>query len=349
MRLLTTVLLGALAATAQQSSDVLLRQTFETDTAGWVAMGVGAAVQATNHALSLTYEPRPKQIAAAVLPASPAFDRFQRLRFRARTDYDTAVGVILSEKEPGGRYMASFWSPANTWQEIELTPADFIVNDGPGDPVDADGKLDTDSLQGIGIFDLGEFFGALPDNPEFPVVINRPSGMHSILLEDFRVLSSPRQRPSAGVIDVFDRDFLRWLTLGGMDLRLSDSGNPLRMRALQARYQQVEGQFEVLLRPLSNIDLSKATRLAFDIASEHESTLVVSLELKQGARYNLTIYPPGGRELFHVNLKLADFEGPGTLDPAKLKSLGITDITAASGGAPATNTIWIGKVETLSN
>jgi hypothetical protein len=251
MRLLATFVLGALAATAQQSSEVLLRQTFETDTAGWAALGPGAAVHAANHALSLTYEPRPKQIAAALLPAPPAFDHFQRLRFRAKTDYDTALGVILSERAPGGWYVASFWPPANTWQEIELTPADFIVNDGPGDPVDPDGKLDTDSLQGIRIFDLAKFFGALPDNPEFPVVINRPSGSHTILLEDFRVLSSPRQ--------------------------------------------------------------------------------------------------PGGRELFHVNLKLADFEDAGKLDPAKLKSLGITGITAASGGAPATNTIWIGKVETLSN
>ena len=349
MRLLTTFVLGALAATAQQSSDVLLRQTFETDTAGWAALGPGAAVHATNHALSLTYEPRPKQITAAFLPASPAFARMQRIRFRARSDYDTALAVVLSEKEPGGRYIASFWAPANTWQEIELTPADFVVTDGPGDPVDADGKLDTDSLQGIGIFDLAEFFAALPDSPEFPVAINRPSGTHTILLEDFRLLSSSRQRPGAGVIDAFDRDFLQWITLGGMDLKLSYAGNPLETRALQAKYQQAEGQFGLLLRPLSNFDLSQATRLAFDIASEHESTLVISLELKQGGRYNLTIYPPGGREPFHVNLKLSDFEGPGKLDPAKLKSLGITDITVASGGAPATNMIWIGKVETLSN
>jgi hypothetical protein len=121
------------------------------------------------------------------------------------------------------------------------------------------------------------------------------------------------------------------------------------VRALQAKYAQAEGQFEVLLRPLSNMDLSKATRLAFDIASEHESTLIVSMELKQGARYNQTIYPPGGRERFHVNLKLSDFEGPGKLDPTKLKSLWITDVTAAAGGATGNNTIWIGKVETLSN
>jgi hypothetical protein len=350
MRLLATVVLSTLAATAQQSPDVLLRQTFETGTDGWAAFGPGAAVHASNRTLALTYEPRPKQIGAAFLPASPAFAHFGRLRFRARSDYDTALGVILSEKQPGGgRYLASFWSPANTWQDIELTPADFVVTDGPGDPVDADGKLDTDSLEGVGIFDLAGFFGALPENPDFPVIINRPSGTHTILIEDFQLLSTAGPSPGAGAIDLFDRGFLRWFTLGGMELKLSASGNPLGMRALQAKYEQAEGQFQILLRPLSSFDLSKATRLEFDIASEKESTLVISLELKEGARYNLTIYPPGGRESFHVNLKLSDFEGSGKLDPAKLKSLAITDITAAASGAPGTNTIWIGKVETLSN
>ncbi|MBZ5622370.1 MAG: hypothetical protein LAQ69_27105 [Acidobacteriia bacterium] len=124
--------------------------------------------------------------------------------------------------------------------------------------------------------------------------------------------------------------------------------------ALAAAAQQssellLHQKFENDAGRLANCDLSKAAGLAFDIASEHESTLVVSLESKQGKRYTVTIYPPGGREVFHVKLKLADFQGPGRLDPAELKSLAISDITAASGGAPASNTIWIGKVETLSN
>jgi hypothetical protein len=350
MRLLIALVLGAVAATAQQSPDVVLHQTFETDTAGWAAFGQGAAVHVTNHALALTYEVRPKQIAAAFLSVSAAFARLQQLRFRVKSDHDTALGVILSEKQPGGgNYNAWFWAPANTWQDIELAPADFVASDGPTDPVDADGKLDTDSLQGIGIVDIAQLFAGAPDNPEFPVVIDRASGAHTILVEDFQVLGTPRQHPAAGVIDTFDRGFLQWVTLGGMELKLSTADNPLGKRALQAKYQQVEGQFELLTRRLSNFDLSKAASLAFDIASEQESTMVISLELKQGGRYNLTIYPPGRREVFHVNVKLADFEGPGKLDPAQLKSLTIADITSANGGAPATNTIWIGKVETLSN
>ena len=66
-------------------------------------------------------------------------------------------------------------------------------------------------------------------------------------------LGRARAEVVAGTIDIFDRSFLRWITLGGMDLKLSASGNPLGMRALQAKYQQAEGQFSLLLRPLSNL------------------------------------------------------------------------------------------------
>ncbi len=57
------------------------------------------------------------------------------LRFRARTDHDTTIGVVLSERKPGGgNYVAMFWSPANSWQQVELTPRDFALSDSPTDP-----------------------------------------------------------------------------------------------------------------------------------------------------------------------------------------------------------------------
>ena len=72
----------------------------------------------------------------------------------------------------------------------------------------------------------------------------------------------------------------------------------------------------------------------------------------QGPRFSATIYPPAGRKVFHVNLSLDTFEqdqsGPGKLDPSRLKSIAITDVTAAGGGDAGSNTIWIGKVEALN-
>src|SRR5260370_41528593 len=115
------------------------------------------------------------------------------------------------------------------------------------------------------------------------------------------------------------------------------------------------------MRRLSNFDLAKAKRVSFDIASEHDTTLVISLELKKpggaGPRYTATIYPPANRKVFHVNLALSDFQpdqtqpnsSPAKLDPSQLNSIAIMDISSSAGGDAGPNTIWIGKLEALTN
>jgi hypothetical protein len=274
-----------------------------------------------------------------------------------KTDHATALGLLLSEKKPGGgNYSAWFWSPANTWQWIEFTPADFTLSDGPNDPKDADGKLDLADVEGIGLFDLGQFFAQMPENPDFHVVVHVEKGQHTITMESFEVLSSPPALPplpSGGLrLSTLDRNFLDWVTLGGMNLKLNPGPNPLNGAALEASYQQMEGQLQLLVKRVNSAGMDKAKRLVFDIASEHDVTLMVSLEMTrpgggQGPRFTLPIYPPGGKEVFHVNLALADFQGDGKFDPAQWRSLAIVDITVAGGGVPEANTIWIGNVAAL--
>ena len=292
-----------------------------------------------------------------MLPAPGALATMRRMRFRIKTDHDTAVAVLLSEKKPGGDYTALFWAPAGAWQTIELTPADFSLNNGPNDPVDADGKLDLDQVQGVAILDLAHFLGSMPENSAFPVIVSRPSGTHTLTLAGFEVLDTsapPRAANKDQIpIDSFDRGFLEWMTLGGMKLKLSPRDNPLHAPALEAEYEQIEGQYSVLIRRLSSVNLSAAKRLVFDIASDRDVTLALSLD--SGARYTLTIFPPSGRKVFHVNLDLASFErdqnspvgAPARVDPSRLKSLTITDINAAAGGDVGTNTIWIGNLAAL--
>jgi hypothetical protein len=316
----------------------------QTETANWIAFGAGASLRAEHGVMSMQYSPGAKGPSAAALPTPGGLAGMRRIRLRVRSDYDTAFALMLSEKQPGGgNYSAIFWSPANTWQQIEFAPSDFAVGDGPNDPVDADGKLDLDAVQNIGLFDLTQMFAQAPPS-EAPLVINRPTGAHTVEVEKFEVVTTG-EPVSAGAIDRFERDFVQWFSPGGMKLRISASENPLRTRALAATYQQVEGQVPVLVRRLTNFDLSKAGRIAFDVASERESTVVLAFEQKNGARYSLQIFPPGGREVFHVDLKLTDFEGPGELKPALLKTLSIADITASAGGAEGSNTLWIGRVE----
>lgn len=344
------VLFTALLASAQQTPEVLLHQDFETDSTVWSAVGLGSSVSIThqsgqahsgNGALAFTYQLKRGQIAAAVMPAPPALSQMQRLRFWVKTDHDTPGAVLLSEAKPGGgNYTAWFWAPANTWQQIELSPADFVLSDGPQDPKDPDGKLDLDQLQAVGILDLGSFLA--PPAPAAP---------HTLWVDDFEALGGPApSAPSSMRIDNFDRGFIPWITSGVMNLKLAAPDNPLHEPALEASYDETDAPRPVLLRRIGNHDLSRAGRLDFDVASDEDVTLVVALEVNrpgvaQGPRFTLPIYPPGKREVFHVSVKLEDFQGQGVLDPAQLKTLIITDPAGAGDAVGTHNRIWIGKVE----
>jgi len=345
MRTICSLLFVVGAAAAQS----LLHHTFTDGPSGWTVLGQGS-VNAAAGVLEFSYEVKPKQFAFAVLPAPREAARLKRIRFRVKTDHDTAVAMLLSEKKPGGgNYTATFWAPAGAWQTIELAPGDFNAADGPNDPVDADGKLDLDQLDGIGIIDLAHFFAAQPENPEFPLIVDRSTGAHTLQLADFEMLGSVGQARPAMTIDRFDRGYVEWITMGGVKLQLAASGNPLSMNALEAAYEQTQGHYGILLHRLSHLDLGQAKGLAFDIASKTDATVIVTLELKNGHRFNQTIYPPGDREVFHVKLSFSDFTGDGKLDPAQLKSLALVDVSAAEGGGGQSNTLWIGKVECVTN
>ena len=347
------------AGFAQVENDVVYRQTFQDDTGSWTALGDSASVsRATDsHGLVFSYELAPKIFSGVVSPAPADFVKMQRIRFRVKTDHATAMGVLLSEKKPaGGNYSAWFWSPANTWQWIELTPADFSLNDGPDDAKDPDGKLDLDEVEAVGLFDLGQFFAQVEGNSRLPLTVHLDKGRHTATVESFEVLSSPAApltKPANALrLGMLDRNFTDWVTLGGMDLKLDSGSNPLHAPALEANYKQASGQFQLLLRRVTGTEMGQAKRLVFDIASERDVTLMVSLEMHrpgggQGPRFTLPIYPPGGKEVFHVSLDLADFQGDGKFDPAHWRSLAIVDITAAGGGDAEANTIWIGNVAAL--
>jgi hypothetical protein len=321
---------------------MLWHQTFESATSGWVPLGEGSTVRSSGAAMAFDYTLAPKRMAILAMHAPAALARSGRMRFSLKTDHATAMAVLLMEKKPGGgNYMAWFWAPANEWQAVDLTPADFTVTDGPQDPVDADGKLDLDAVETIGILDLAQFFGTLKAAGTVPVRIEDAPGPHTLLVDHFDLLAE------AGHGSALERGFLDWVSPGGMHLKLKESGNPLGGRALEASYEHKDGEFDLLVRRETGRDAAPA-RLSFDIASEHEVTLMLSLEMRkpgggEGPRFTLPIYPPGGREVFHVDVKLADFEGPGTFDPKRWRTTAIVDVT----NADEANTIWIANVKTL--
>ena len=366
------LLFSAAVALAQCQPQSIVRHTFEGDTEGWMVMGsngsvkVSADAKSGKGALQFSYSLDGKGFSTAILPAGAGrLADMRRIRFWVKADHDTALAIVLAEKKPGGGdYSNLVWAPANVWQHIDLSLTEFVSNDGPNDAVDPDGKLDPDQVEGIGIVDFSTFFNQMPE--AMPMVVTRKSGMHHLLIDDFEVLdgaaAETKPKPETALIDSFDRGFSQWITFGGMSLTLSPSDNPIGGPALAASLKAVEGKLAIMMRRTNSGEFTGMKRLAFDIAAEHEGTFAISIETMKsgsgggpGPRYNFMIYPPEGRKVFHVNVKLSDFEHDenspddpaGQIEASRIKSIAIGDISALTGGAAIDKKIWIGRVEML--
>ena len=256
--MLSAILLFTLAAQAQTTpAGMIVHHSFESDENGWITMGGAGSVRVAKDAASrhdgmnsLAYDySAGKDLSVAILPVEFSLDKMKSMRFWLKTDISTAVGVLLNEKKPGGDYATWFWSPKDRWQRIVLTPADFTVNDGPNDPKDPDGRLDLDQIQGIGLLDLKMIFSMLPTSQQLPVQLDRLTGSHTLLVNDFQILSdgpAPATAKDSVVIDDFKRSFARWLTLGGMEMSLRNDENPTGKPAVEATYKQTPGKFALM-------------------------------------------------------------------------------------------------------
>ena len=255
-----------------------------------------------------------KEISFALLPVEFSLEKMKSLRFWLKTDISTAVGVLLSEKKPGGDYATWFWSPKDRWQQIVLTPADFTANDGANDPKDPNGRLDLDQVRGIGIIDLKTIFNQFAGSEQLPFQIDRLSGSHTLLLNDFQIQTeglAPAVVKDAVMIDDFKRNFARWLTLGGMEISLRADENPAGKPALEASYTQSAGKFALISHRIGNIDLSKCDRLSFDIASRKDAKIAISIEMAKvngkGARYTYMLEVAGGMKPQHESISFSEF------------------------------------------
>lgn len=319
--------------------------------AQWLAMGGNAQVKEDGKAVVLEYKIEPGQLGMAAMPAvNGELSSMKSIRFRVKTDRPTPVAVVLSETRPGGGdYAAVVWSPGDTWQPVELTPRDFALNDGPNDAKDADGKLDLDQLQGLAVLDVGQMFAGY--NLKMPIQVDKRSGKHTLRIEDFQILNdAPVDAPAAGVaIDSFDRKQLNWFTLGGMELEQKE-------KLLEVRYQQSAASFQVLMRRLPTGKLAGMSKLVLDLASQKPAHLIIALErVETGARYNYTVDVAGGKELAHKEIPFREFEIDGNsrgkedggIDPAKVKSIVITDLQGMISGQKTRNILQIGPVFAL--
>jgi hypothetical protein len=342
----------------------MVRHTFENGVEGWAAFGRNGAIRVTNEpvgvksgkgGLAFEYDVSHGP-AFAAWPVKESLIGMQSLRFWLKTDAATPVAVLLNEEAPGGHYIRILWSPANTWQHIELQLSDFTLNEGPNDPQDPDNRLDAGDLQSVGLFDLSQIYNGAAKSSTVPIAIDEKTGKHTMFIDDFEIsseaLALPKTTGEGVVIDDFARPVLQWITLGGVDLSTEKNG-------MRARYRQDEDKYPILLKMLARADLRGWNRLAFDIASDKPSQLVISIEehnpgQAQGPRYSTTVDLLGGGKLEHRAVTFEAFaldaNGPpdpnGKLDLDQVKTISIVDITAASTHEQTANSLWIGDLRT---
>jgi hypothetical protein len=337
------------------SASTMLRQTFDEGTSGWIGAGKGGTLRVAHDAadvkngtgaLAFDYTVGDGVAIAALPLLGLDTAHLDALRFWMKTDVPTALAVSLTERSPGGHYSAVFWSTGNTWQQVELSPGDFHLNDGPNDPADPDGKLDMDKLRSIAVLDLNSMIGVRAD-PAAPYANESHAGPHTFFLDDFELWSGTAAAPKdPAVLDDFSTPQLQWFTRGGAELKPENHG----MRVV---YQQLAEQGVLLNRFLGKVDLRGKERLAFDIASDKAAELSMSFEMHapgkaQGSRYNTNVEVEGGGKVNHREVILPAFgDGQADLPPIELnnlKTFTIVDITGQTLGETGKNSLWIGNI-----
>ncbi|HZO91009.1 MAG TPA: hypothetical protein VFB38_21975 [Chthonomonadaceae bacterium] len=381
--LLALLGMGAQPAPAQSpekegETQSLFRDTFDSETGGWMALGPSGKASVTTDAahvkegkgaLEFTYTVGKAGEANAggppvdiLLRPTPdgALAKMRSLRFWARADADTPLVVTLSEKE-GGHYNTIVWLPKDTWQQVLLSPEDFWLGDGKDDPKDPDGKLDLDKVENVGLVNVWAFLAlGASDNPQIAPIFAPHLGAHSLWLDDFTASPTPRPEEAApagdkeGVrIDDLGRTpLLGWLPIGEIQMKLDKSDTPIKGTALRLEYPQEPGKFAALMHDLHRYNLSKASTLTLEVASQQQAKLIVQLEEKGGAKYNAQVDVPAGAAPTRKSVAFTDFtladdspkDSNDHLDLDQIKSLVIVDITSLLGGASQQNTLWIGPV-----
>jgi hypothetical protein len=365
--------LSGLLTAAAWAGPPLIHQDFAQDASGWMSFGPSPATIKAIHdpltvrngkgALSVEYEGSAAKPAILALPVPHGLAGMKSLRAGLMVDSPTAAAIFLSEKE-GGRYSAVVWLEPHVWEQVELTPDDFILGTSPADPKDPDGKLDLDQINAVGILDLSQVFPGMFGDTNAPLAIDLHSGKHKLLMDDFEIgTDSPSwYKPRTALeIDRFVHPSLLWFTLGGADLKLDTDGKVIPGNSLEATYQQSAERFVVIPHELPPMDLSKATHLAFDIASEKPSTIIFAFEevapgKERGPRYSANVEVDGGGKPAHREVALSSFaldqngapDPGGKLDRTKLKSISLVDITAAITGQEAVNTIHLANLQAIT-
>lgn len=367
---------GAFAQDAEKKMSI---DDFEGDTTEWSALklesgGVNhdadakvaiareaGAAKSGKGALSYSFEVAPGAIGVLALQRAMDLTGMKSMRLWVKCSHATAVIVGVTETS-GASYQAAASCAAGVWQEVAVNLDELTPDDPAKDP---NGKLDLDEVGSITVFDIGGFVATfLPDL----------KGPRSMSLDDVGFSSTPLTLTTGHtqvtrvvpiyLVDNFESPVMRWIPLSieiGDPIKLNIFDAPVALdkdvpqdggkQSLKFSYPRMGQKFHAVMRSLEKVDLSKAGGIDLAIKSSHEGTFVVTIEEKDGSRYNRTVELLAG-EWRKCSWTLAEFtkaddsqDENDRLDPPQIKQISVADITTLAGGNEANeNHLWIDQV-----
>lgn len=317
IRIVTSAFFGALVshfAPAQAAPDIL-RTTFEDNKPTWISYGKLSHAGITREpidvkegsaALQFDYQIEPGSFYGLGKIFKPGqLKNLQSVRFWVKTDETTPFGVLLQERK-GGRYVAAFTVPGNTWQRVELAPSDFAFWQNIGATPDPDNHLDLDQVEFIALGDFNQVPAQFED-PTLDDLFHVRVGPHVLYLDDIRLSIEPlgnlTVKPGDVALDSPNRPQIMWLTMGRPKLtRIT----PESGAGLQLDYKQVANQPQGLIHLLPAGILRGRTKIAFTASSLRATTLTLRLEEASGAKYSASVKVPAGTPQ-EIQVPFADF------------------------------------------
>ncbi len=301
-------------------------------------------------ALQFDYSLEKGKLSALIVPTPGGVPvRVKSFRFWIKADYGTSLALVM-EEQGGGRYVHMFAVPKDTWQRVEVSPAEFTLMQDKDSPLDPDGKLDLKIVQMIALGDINQL---LIQNEMIAQLLGIKAGPHTFYLDDFQVseetLPAATAPEGAVNLDAFVRPQLNWMATGGIKLSRAED-QPLGGPALQADYQQAQ-RITGLVKWLPQGKLAGMSQLTFQVAAKNPTTLLVQLEETSGGKYNAIVDVPGNAQVKEAKLAFADFkvaddskDDNNRLDLEQVKQVLLLDLTGLMGLAEGDNTLWINQL-----
>jgi len=316
-----------LAAVAQDAPKPIVSHSFEENDGGWKSIGGSGVVSVTHNAadvksgkgaLQFTFDLKKGEFSILVLPTPDmALARAKSLGFWIKSDHSTPFAVVIQEKD-GGRFNAMFSAQKDTWQKVELSTADFNLDTGKDAPKDADGKLDIDKAENVGMIDLAWLF--VQADPAVATAFGISEGKRTIYVDDFTVSPTPLAPASTikageGSFDTFARPQIAWIALGEVQASRT-TGKPLEGPGVQLQYHQAAAKVAGLSRYIPVGSLAGASKIGVSAASLKPAKIILQVEEKGGGKYNTVIELPGNSGRADLTVSLADAQAGRRSQPS---------------------------------